>query len=80
MKVKITNKNDTTDSYSLNLSKAFGVGRMADTLIVYYSGSDARFSFSSKKYKFEEVEMSADGRAHYIKSSVEEIAERFLYD
>lgn len=30
MKVKITNKKDKTDSYSLNLSKAFGVRRMGD--------------------------------------------------
>lgn len=80
MKVKITNKKDKTDSYSLNLSKAFGVRRMGDALIVYYGGSDAMFSFPSKQYKFEEVEMSADGLAHYNESSIEEIAERFLYD
>ena len=45
MKVKITNKKDKTDAYSLNLSKAFGVRRMGDALIVYYGGSDAMFSF-----------------------------------
>ena len=48
MKVKITNKKDKTDAYSLNLSKAFGVRRMGDALIVYYGGSDAMFSFPSK--------------------------------
>ena len=80
MKVKITNKKDKTDVYSLNLSNAFGVRRMGDALIVYYSGSDMMFSFPSKQYKFEEVEMSADGRAHYSECNIEEIAERFLYD
>lgn len=79
MKVKITNKKDKTDFYSLNLSKAFGVRRMGDALIVYYSGSDL-FSFQSKQYNFEEIEMSADGKAHYIERSIEEIAEFFLYD
>ena len=49
MKVKITNKKDKTDAYSLNLSKAFGVRRMGDALIVYYGGSDAMFSFPSKQ-------------------------------
>ena len=58
MKVKITNKKDKTDAYSLNLSKAFGVRRMGDALIVYYGGSDAMFSFPSKQYKFEEVDTS----------------------
>ena len=80
MKVKITNKKDKTDVYSLNLSKAFGVRRMGDALIVYYSGSDAMFSFTAKQYKFEEVEMSADGRAYYTESRIDEIAESFLYD
>lgn len=80
MKVKITNKKDKTDFYSLNLSKAFGVRRMGDALIVYYSGSDAMFSFPSKQYKFEEIEMSADGKAYYTERSIEEIAELFLYD
>lgn len=80
MKVKITNKKDKTDIYSLDLSKAFGVRRMGDALIVYYSGSDMMFSFPSKQYKFEEIEMSADGQAHYIERSIEQIAEYFLYD
>ena len=80
MKVKITNKKDKTDFYSLNLSKAFGVRRMGDALIVYYGGSDAMFSFPSKQYKFEEVEMSADGKAYYNERNIEEIAEYFLYD
>ena len=53
---------------------------MGDALIVYYSGSDAMFSFTAKQYKFEEVEMSADGRAYYTESSIDEIAESFLYD
>lgn len=79
MKVKITNKKDKTDSYSLNLSKAFGVGRMGDALIIYYAGFEM-FSFPSKQYKFEEIEMSADGQAHYTDRSIEEIAEYFLYD
>ena len=38
------------------------------------------FSFTAKQYKFEEVEMSADGRAYYTESSIDEIAESFLYD
>jgi hypothetical protein len=80
MKVKITNKKDETDVYSLNLSKAFGVRRMGDALIVYYPGYNTMFSFPSKQYKFEEVEMSADGRAHYSERNIEEIAEYFLYD
>lgn len=79
MKVKITNKKDKTDSYSLNLSKAFGVRRMGDALIIYYAGFEM-FSFPSKQYKFEEIEMSADGQAHYTDRSIEEIAEYFLYD
>ena len=79
MKVKITNKKDKTDVYSLDLSKAFGVRRMGDALIVYYAGFEM-FSFKSNQYKFEEVEMSADGRAHYSESNIEEIAEYFLYD
>ena len=53
---------------------------MGDVLIVYYGGSDAMFSFPSKQYKFEEVEMSADGKAHYNERNIEEIAEYFLYD
>lgn len=80
MKVKITNKKDKTDVYSLNLSKALGVRRMGDALIVYYSASDMMFSFLSKQYKFEEIEMSADGRAYYTERSIEEIVENFLYD
>lgn len=80
MKVKITNKKDKTDYYSLNLSKAFGVRRMGDALIVYFSGFDAMFSFPSKQYTFEEIEMSADGQAHYTERSIEQIAEYFLYD
>lgn len=79
MKVKITNKKDETDVYSLNLSKAFGVRRMGDGLIIYYAGFEM-FSFLSKQYKFEEIEMSADGKAHYVERNIEEIAERFLYD
>lgn len=79
MKVKITNKKDKTDVYSLDLSKAFGVRRMGDALIVYYAGFEM-FSFKSNQYKFEEVEMSADGRAHYSERNIEEIAEYFLYD
>lgn len=79
MKVKITNKKDETDVYSLNLSKAFGVRRMGDALIVYYAGFEM-FSFPSKQYKFEEIEMSADGKAYYTERSIEEIAEYFLYD
>lgn len=79
MKVKITNKKDKTDAYSLNLSKAFGVRRMGDALIIYYAGFEM-FSFPSKQYKFEEIEMSADGQAHYTDRSIEEIAEYFLYD
>lgn len=79
MKVKITNKKDKTDYYSLNLSKAFGVRRMGDALIIYYAGFDM-FSFTPKQYKFEEIEMSADGQAHYTERSIEEIAEYFLYD
>lgn len=79
MKVKITNKKDKTDAYSLNLSKAFGVRRMGDALIIYYAGFEM-FSFKSNQYKFEEIEMSADGKAHYIERSIEEIAELFLYD
>lgn len=79
MKVKITNKKDKTDVYSLDLSKAFGVRRMGDALIVYYAGVEM-FSFKSNQYKFEEVEMSADGRAHYSERNIEEIAEYFLYD
>ena len=79
MKVKITNKKDKTDVYSLDMSKAFGVRRMGDALIVYYAGFEM-FSFKSNQYKFEEVEMSADGRAHYSERNIEEIAEYFLYD
>lgn len=79
MKVKITNKKDKTDVYSLDLSKSFGVRRMGDALIVYYAGFEM-FSFKSNQYKFEEVEMSADGRAHYSERNIEEIAEYFLYD
>ena len=79
MKVKITNKKDKTDVYSLDLSKAFGVRRMGDALIVYYAWFEM-FSFKSNQYKFEEVEMSADGRAHYSERNIEEIAEYFLYD
>lgn len=79
MKVKITNKKDKTDAYSLNLSKAFGVRRMGDALIIYYAGFEM-FSFKSNQYKFEEIEMSADGQAHYTERSIEQIAEYFLYD
>lgn len=79
MKVKITNKKDKTDVYSLDLSKAFGVRHMGDALIVYYAGFEM-FSFKSNQYKFEEVEMSADGRVHYSERNIEEIAEYFLYD
>lgn len=52
---------------------------MGDALIVYYAGFEM-FSFKSNQYKFEEVEMSADGRAHYSERNIEEIAEYFLYD
>jgi hypothetical protein len=50
-----------------------------DIAILYYAGFDM-FSFTSKQYKFEEVEMSADGKAYYTERSIEEIAECFLYD
>lgn len=80
MKVKITNKKDKTDVYSLDLSKAFGVRCMEDALIVYFSGVDVMFSFPLKQYNFEEIEMTVDGTAHYIERSSEEIAELFLYD
>ena len=80
MKVKITNKKDKTDVYSLNLSMAFGVRRMGDALIVYYPDCNTMFSFPTKQYKFEAVEMSGDGKLYYTECSIEYIAEYFLYD
>jgi len=79
MKVKITNKKDKTDSYSLNLSKAFGVRTMGHILVVYYFGIQP-FEFSDKQYKFEEVEISGDGKVYYDECSIDYIADNFLYD
>ena len=78
MKVKITNKKDKTDYYSLNLSKAFGVRSMGHRLVVYYFGVQP-FEFSEKEYKFEKVELNGDMTKTYIDEvSIDYIVDNYL--
>ena len=78
MKVKITNKKDKTDIYSLDLSKAFGVRNMGHRLVVYYFVVQP-FEFSEKEYKFEKVELNGDMTKTYIDEvSIDYIVDNYL--